>query len=80
MVDLTVPIDSSNVVRSSVQRTEWSETVSWDFDTKMSRQEYAEWLEGKLRDRFRAASRADSQLNFTRNLDGDTEDLTVRPD
>jgi hypothetical protein len=55
----------------------WSETGPWEFDTKMSRAEHAEWLTGKLRDRFRLASRTDSQLTFSRNLDGDTEGVTV---
>jgi hypothetical protein len=74
---LTVPIDSSSIVRSSVQRTTWAEKAAWEFDTKMSRAEYADWINGKLKDRFRVASSADSQLSFTRNLDNDTEAITV---
>jgi hypothetical protein len=77
LVDLTVPIDSSSVVRGGVQRTTWSENATWEFDTKMSRAEYTEWVNGKLRDRFRTAKSADSPLSFSRNLDGDTESITV---
>jgi len=77
LVDLTVPIGSSSLVRGSVQRTTWSETGSWDFDTKLSRAEYTEWLNGKLRDQFHIANRADTQLSFSRNPDGDTEAVTV---
>jgi hypothetical protein len=64
LVDWTVPIDSSSLVRGSVERTTWRETASWEFDTKMSRAEYTEWATGKLRNRFRISSRADSQLQL----------------
>lgn len=77
LVDLTVPIDSSSIVRSSVQRTTWAEKVSWEFDTKMSRAQYTDWVNGKLKDRFRVASSADSQLSFSRNLGNDTESISV---
>jgi hypothetical protein len=77
LVDLTVPIDSSGIVRSSVQRTTWAEKASWEFDTRMSRAEYTDWVKGKLKDRFRVASSADSQLSFSQNLDNDTEAITV---
>lgn len=77
LVDLTVPIDSSSISRSSVQRTTWVEKTSWEFDTKMSRAEYTEWVNGKLKDRFRVANRTGSQLSFSRDLDNDTEAITV---
>ena len=77
LVDLTVPIDSSSIVRSSVQRTTWAEKASWEFDTKMSRAEYSDWVNGKLKDRFRVASSADSQLSYWRSLGNDTESITV---
>jgi hypothetical protein len=77
LVDLTVPIDSSSIVRSKVQRTAWGEKASWEFDTKMSRAEYTDWVQGKLKDRFRAASGTDLQLGFSRNLGNDTEASTV---
>ena len=77
LVDLTVPIDSSNIVRSSVQRTTWAEKVSWEFDTKMSRAEYTDWVSGKLKDKFHVGSSADSQLSFSRNLGNDTESITA---
>lgn len=78
LVDLTVPIDSSSIVRSSVQRTTWAEKVSWEFDSEMSRAEYTNWVSGKLKDRFRVASSADSQLSFLRSLDNDTESIIVQ--
>lgn len=77
LVDLTVPVDSSSMVRSSAQRTMWAEKVSWEFDTKMSRAQYTDWINGKLKDGFRVASTADSQLSFSRNLGNDTESITV---
>ncbi len=77
LVDLTVPIDSSSIARSSVQRTTWAEKASWEFDTKMSRAEYTDWVKGKLKDRFRVAGSTDSQLSFSQNLDNDTEAITV---
>ena len=77
LVDLTVPIDSSSIVRSSVQRTTWAEKVSWEFDTKMSRAQYTDWVNGKLKDRFRGASSADSQVSYWRSLGNDTESITV---
>jgi len=77
LVDWTIPIDSSSMVRGSVQRTTWTETASWAFDTKLSRAEYAEWVTGKLRERFRVVSRTESQLSFSRTLGGDREAITV---
>jgi len=77
LVNSTVPIDSSRLVRGSAQRTTWGETASWEFDTKMSRSDYTEWATGRLRDQFRIASRTDSQLSFSENLDGDTEAITM---
>jgi hypothetical protein len=78
LVDLTVPVDSSSLVRGSVQRTTFSEKLSWEFDTKMSGAEYADWLKGKLRDRFRTTKTADSPLQFFKNLDNDTEAISVQ--
>lgn len=77
LVDLTVPIDSSSIVRSSVQRTTWAEKVSWEFDTKMSRAEYIDGVSRKLKDSFRVASSADSQLSYSRSLGNDTESITM---
>lgn len=77
LVDWTIPIDSSSVVRGTVQRTSWAETASWEFDTKMSRADYAGWMTEKLRERLRVVSRTDSQLSFSRNLNGDMEAITV---
>ena len=77
LVDLTVPIDSSSLVRASVQRTTRAEKVSWEFDTKMSRAEYSDWVNGKLKDGFRVASSADAQLSYWRSLGNDTESVTV---
>lgn len=77
LVNLTVPIDSSTLVRRGVQQTTWDEKASWEFDTKMGSAEYTEWVNGKLHDRFRVTSRTDSQLRFSRNPDDDTEAITV---
>lgn len=77
LVDLTVPIDSSSIVRRSVERTTWAEKVLWEFDTKMSRAEYTDWVSGKLKDRFRMTSSADSQLSYSRSLGNDTESITM---
>ncbi len=72
---MTVPVDSSSLARGSVQQTAWAEKMSWEFDTKMTHAEYAQWLNEKLRDRYRVANNAD--LQFVRNLDTDTEAITV---
>jgi hypothetical protein len=77
LVDLTVPIDSSSLVRAGVLRTTWAEKASWEFDTKMGRAEYTEWLNGKLKGRYHVASSTDLQLTFFRNLDNDTEAIKV---
>jgi hypothetical protein len=78
LVDLTVPLDYSNLTRGGVKQTTWSEAASWEFDTKMSRAEYAEWINGKLRDQFHTISSGDAQVTFSRNLDGDREALVVK--
>jgi len=40
LVDLAIPMDSSALIRGSVERATWAEKASWEFDTKMSRTEY----------------------------------------
>jgi hypothetical protein len=44
----------------------------------MTAAEYTDWLNGKLRDRFRTARTVDSRLQFFRNLDTDTEAISAQ--
>lgn len=75
---MTIPVNATGTVRSSVQRTTWAEKASWEFDTKMSRAEYTDWVKGKLKSGFRVASSTDSRLSFSKDLDNDTESITVQ--
>ena len=76
--DLTIPIDASNVARNEVKHTEWSETTSWEFDSKMAAPQYADWVTERLKTDFKAARSSSDALVFAKTLTGDTESIVVR--
>jgi hypothetical protein len=77
LVNQTVPVDASNVVRIAVKRTEWSDSASWEFETKDSVPQYTARLTEKLRGDFKVVKSANDSLAFAKNLNGDTESVVV---
>ena len=77
-VSQTVPPDAENVTRSPVKRTDWSQSASWEFDTKQTGPQYAEWVKGKPRGEFKIAKSETDEVTFARDLNGDSVSLSVR--
>jgi hypothetical protein len=77
-VSETVPPDAENVTRAPVKRTDWSQSASWEFETKQTGSQYAEWLRGKPRGQFSIAKSAPDEITFAQNLNGDMVSLAVR--
>ena len=73
----TVPADSSNVQRAPIQRDNWSQRTSWEFDSKLSRMEYSEWITTRLKNDFKLAKSSEDTIIFTKNFKGDTEGIVV---
>lgn len=77
-VSQTVPSDAENVTRTPVMHTDWAQSASWEFDTKQTGPEYAEWLKGKSRGQFKIARSSTDEVTFAEDLKGDTVSLAVR--
>jgi len=78
LADLTIPVDASNVSRNEVEHTEWSETSSWEFDSKMAAPQYVDWVTGKLKADFKTVRSSSDALVFAKTLTGDTESIAAR--
>lgn len=46
-INLTVPAGAVNGSQVGVKHTEWSESLFWEFDTKLERHKYEEWVTNK---------------------------------
>jgi hypothetical protein len=77
LADLTIPVDASNVTRNEVKRTKWSETSSWEFDSKMEASQYADWATQRLKADFKTVRSSSKAFVFAKNLKGDTESIAV---
>jgi len=77
LVNQTVPLDASSVARTAVKHTEWSDSGTWEFETKDSVPQYTAWLTEILGGGFKVEKSASDSLVFTKNLNGDTESVVV---
>ena len=77
LIDLTVPAGAMNVSREGVKHTEWSESSFWEFDTKLERAKYEEWVTNKLRGEFNLAKTSGDALAFSKNLGSDAEAIII---
>jgi hypothetical protein len=77
-VSQTVPPDATNVTRISVKRTGWSQSASWEFETKQTGPQYADWLRGKPKGQFKIGKSGTDEITFTQDLNGDTVSVAVR--
>ena len=73
----TVPADSSNMQQAPIQRDNWSQRTSWEFDSKLSRMEYSEWIKSRLQNNFKLAKSSEDTIIFTKNAKGDTVGIVV---
>lgn len=77
LVNQTVPLDASNMARTAVKHNEWSDSGTWEFETKDSVPQYIAWLTEKLGSSFKVEKSASDSVVFTKNLNGDTESVVV---
>lgn len=73
-----MPSDAENLTRTQVKRTDWAQSASWEFDTKQTGPQYAEWLRSRPKGNFKIVKSANEETTFAQNLDGDTLSLSVR--
>ena len=78
LVNRTTPLDASNTSRTAVKRTDWSDSASWEFETKQTGPQYRDWLTKKMKGDFRTLKSGDDELLLAKSMDGDTESVTVR--
>ena len=62
---------------TGVERTGQNLSCSWELDTTMDWPSYLRWLEGRLGSEFRAGPVGPNRAAFTRQLPGDTVQLTL---
>jgi hypothetical protein len=73
----TVSADSSNFQRAAIQHDNWSQRTSWEFDSKLSRTKYAEWVTSRLRSDYKVVKSSGDTIVFVRNVNGDTEAVVI---
>jgi hypothetical protein len=73
----TVPADSSNFQRAAIKHDNWSQRTSWEFNSKLSRTKYAEWVTSRLRSDYKAVKSSGDTIVFVRNVNGDTEAVVI---
>lgn len=78
LVNRSVPLDASNVTRTAVKHAQWSDSTSWEFETKETVPQYTEWLTEKLKNDFQIVKSENDSLVFAKNVNGDTESVIVR--
>jgi hypothetical protein len=77
LMNLTVPAGAINVSREGVKRTKLSESCFWEFDVKLERAKYEEWVTNKLRGEFNLAKTSGDALAFSKNLGSDAETIIL---
>ena len=77
LVNQTVPVDASKIKRNEVKQTQWSETISWEFDAKPNRPQYVEWVTNNLKGEFKVVKSSEDSVVYAKNLNGDTETIVV---
>jgi hypothetical protein len=78
LVNQTTPVDASNTSRTAVKRTDWSDSASWEFETKQTGPQYREWLTEKVKRDFKILKSGEDELLLAKSINGDTESVTVR--
>jgi hypothetical protein len=78
LVNQTTPLDASNTSRTVVKRTDWSDSASWEFETKQTGPQYRDWLTEKMKVDFKILKSGDDELLLAKSMNGDTESVAVR--
>jgi hypothetical protein len=73
----TVPAASSNFQRAEIQHDNWSQRTSWEFDSKLSRTLYVEWVTSRLRNDYKVVKSSEDMIVFVKNVNGDTEAVVI---
>ena len=74
---MTVPPDAQILISYCPDREAPAETAHWEFKTEWKSEQYLQWVTPRLSDSFRDLRATESQLTFSRYLDGDMETVKV---
>ena len=78
---LTVPADASVTNASGISRTEWSATMSWEFDvTQPAWREYCEWVKARMTPTYNFVPGKESEtaaICFTKSFEGDSHHVRI---
>jgi hypothetical protein len=77
LVNQTTPVDASNTSHTAVKRTDWSDSASWEFETKQTGPQYRDWLAAKMKGDFQILKSGDDELLLAKSMKGDTESVAV---
>lgn len=73
-----VPPDDQVLARSGPVQNDWSLTATWDIETKMDRVEYSKWVTSQLVPEFKIVRADESQLTFSKQVDGDMNSIECK--
>lgn len=76
--EITIPPDGEPLVSSAPDHRAGSETANLEFKTEWRSEQYFRWVIPRLSKTFRALGEHNSQLTFSRNLDGDAETVRIQ--
>jgi hypothetical protein len=77
--EMTMPPGAEILASSGPYRAAGSEKARWEFKTEWSSDRYLRWVTPRLSASFHALGGRESDLTFSRYLDGDTETLKIQP-
>lgn len=73
-----VPPEAQVLARSGPVQNDWSLTATWDIETKMDRVEYSKWVTSQLVPEFKIVRVDESQLTFSKQVDGDMNSIECK--
>lgn len=76
--EITIPPDAEVLPSSGPDSVTGSQTTNWEFRTEWRSEQYFRWVAPRLANSFQALGEHDSQLDFSRDLDGDAETVKIK--
>jgi hypothetical protein len=76
--EITILPDAEILASSGPDRGAGSENAGWEFKTEWNSDQYLQWVTPRLSASFQALGGRESDLTFSRYLDGDTETLKIQ--
>lgn len=76
--EITIPPGAEMLASSGPEHRDGSMTADWEFRTEWESEVYLRWVTPRLSNSFQTLRSHESQLSFSRRLDGDAEFLTIK--